>query len=286
MSEKTVVTDLTEGIFTITLNRPERLNAWNDQMLAEMLEAFDYADAEDAVGVVIITGAGRGFCAGADLVSSDAFSATEQQAKFSELGDSGGAMTRRIYNSLKPVIVAFNGPAVGVGLTMTLSADIRISVKDAKMGFVFAARGILPEGCSSWFLPRLVGVSKALELCYSGEIFKSDDAVEFGLIRSVHEPDMLIPEARRLAKKFLQTSAVSKTVLRQMFWRMSGEKDPIAAHRLDTMGMVELGASKDAEEGTASFLEKRSANFQGKVSTDLPSFFPWWEEEKLNEGTK
>jgi enoyl-CoA hydratase/carnithine racemase len=245
-------------------------------MFAELLVAFDYADACDEVGVIIMTGAGRAFCAGADLVSSTAFAGTSDQANFTDLGDSGGAMARRIYRCLKPVIVAFNGPAVGVGLTMTLAADVRLAARDIKMGFVFAARGILPEGCSSWFLPRIVGISRALELCYSGRIFKSEEALSYGLVLSLHDSEDLLPAARRLANQFLETSAVSKAVLRQMFWRMLGENDPAAAHALDTKGMVELGASADAAEGTAAFLEKRAASFPGRVSKDLPSFMPWW----------
>ena len=283
VSEKSILKELSDGILTITLNRPDRMNAWTDQMFAQLLDAFDYADANDEVGVVILTGAGRAFCAGADLVSSEAFAATSNQAKFADLGDSGGAMTRRIFRCLKPVIVAFNGPAVGVGLTMTLSADVRLAARDIKMGFVFAARGILPEGCSSWFLPRLIGISQALELCYTGKIFKSEDALGYGLVRSLHDPEDLLPAARALANEFLQTSAVSKAVLRQMFWRMLGESDPAVAHALDSKGMAELGASADATEGTASFLEKRKAVFPGKVSKDLPSFMPWWTDgTKLN----
>ena len=194
---ETILCDVKDEILTITLNRPDRLNAWNHQMLYDLIAAFDHADENDDVGAVVLTGAGRGFCAGADLAGGGGktFSGTGNQAHLDELGDSGGAMSRRIFQSLKPVIVAFNGPAVGVGLTMTLAADIRIAAPNIKMGFVFAARGIIPEGCSSYFLPRLVGISKALEWCMSARVFRSEEALEAGLVRSIHDPEDLLPAA-------------------------------------------------------------------------------------------
>lgn len=278
-----ILYDIEDGILTITLNRPDRLNAFNGQMMNELIKAFDLADADDDVGAVIITGAGRGFCAGADLeAGAGTWEGHEDALAKSKRGDGGGEVTRRIYDSLKPVIVAFNGPAVGVGMTMTLSADVRIAVPDAKMGFVFAARGIIPEGCSSYFLPRLVGISKALEWCYSAEIFRSEEALEAGLLRSIHAPDDLMPAAREIAHKFIDnSSAISRTVLRHMLWRMMGASDPIEAHRVDTAGINALGTSADAQEGISAFLEKRQANFPGKVSKDLPEFFPWWEKEEF-----
>lgn len=285
MKFETILYEVKDEIVTITLNRPDRLNAWTYQMLSELLTAFDHADADDDVGAIVITGAGRGFCAGADLSEGggSTFEGAENQPDLDELGDSGGAASRRIFRCLKPVIVAFNGPAVGVGLTMTLAADIRMAAPNIKMGFVFAARGIISEGCSSYFLPRLVGISKALEWAMSARVFRSEEALEAGLLRSIHEPEDLLPAAYELAHEFTANSRVSNVVMRQMFWRMLGADDPIVAHRLDTKGMIERGKSADATEGTTAFLEKRPANFPDKVSKDLPDFFPWWEEPKFLE---
>jgi enoyl-CoA hydratase/carnithine racemase len=276
----TILYSLEDHILTITLNRPDRLNAWNREMFAELYDAFDRSDADDDVRVVIITGAGKGFCAGADLSrGADTFEGHAESISKANIGDEGGELSRRIFNSLKPVIVAFNGPAVGVGLTFPLAADVRIAAKGVKMGFVFASRGIIPEACSSWFLPRIVGISKALEWCYTARVFKSEEALEAGLVRSLHEPDELLPAARALAKEMTENSSpISNTVLRHMMWRMLGADHPIEAHRIDTKGIDELGVSADAKEGIQAFLEKRKPKFPGKVSQDLPSFFPWWEE--------
>ncbi len=285
MKFETILYEVKDEILTITLNRPDRLNAWTLQMLNDLLTAFDHADADDGIGAIVITGAGRGFCAGADLSegAGSTFEGAENQPDLDELGDSGGAASRRLFRCLKPVIVAFNGPAVGVGLTMTLAADIRIAAPNIKMGFVFAARGIIPEGCSSYFLPRLVGISKALEWAMSARVFRSEEALEAGLLRSIHEPEDLLPAAYELAHEFTANSRVSIAVMRQMFWRMLGADDPIVAHRLDTKGMIQRGKSADATEGTTAFLEKRPADFPDKVSKDLPDFFPWWEEPKFRE---
>ena len=286
MKFETILYEVKDEILTITLNRPDRLNAWTLQMLNDLLTAFDHADADDGIGAIVITGAGRGFCAGADLSEGSGkttFENSEDQPNLDELGDSGGAASRRLFRCLKPVIVAFNGPAVGVGLTMTLAADIRIAAPNIKMGFVFAARGIIPEGCSSYFLPRLVGISKALEWAMSARVFRSEEALEAGLLRSIHEPEDLLPAAYELAHEFTANSRVSIAVMRQMFWRMLGADDPIVAHRLDTKGMIQTGKSADATEGTTAFLEKRPANFPDKVSKDLPDFFPWWKEPKFQE---
>jgi len=288
MKFETILYEVKDEILTITLNRPDRLNAWTLQMLNDLLTAFDHADADDGIGAIVITGAGRGFCAGADLSEGSGkttFENSEDQPNLDELGDSGGAASRRLFRCLKPVIVAFNGPAVGVGLTMTLAADIRIAAPNIKMGFVFAARGIIPEGCSSYFLPRLVGISKALEWAMSARVFRSEDALEAGLLRSIHEPEDLLPAAYELAHEFTANSRVSIAVMRQMFWRMLGADDPIVAHRLDTKGMIQTGKSADATEGTTAFLEKRPANFPDKVSKDLPDFFPWWKEPKFQESS-
>ncbi len=279
----TILYSVEENILTITLNRPDRLNAWNRQMFEELYNAFDKADADDEVRVVIITGAGKGFCAGADLSrGADTFEGHADKIAKENNGDEGGQLSRRIFNSLKPVIVAFNGPAVGVGLTFPLAADIRLATKDIKMGFVFASRGIIPEACSSWFLPRLVGISKALEWCYTARVFRSEEALEAGLVRSLHEPEDLIPAARELAKEMVERSSpISNTVLRHMLWRMLGADHPIKAHRIDTLGIDQLGVSADAKEGIAAFLEKRKPEFPNKVSKDLPEYFPWWEKEQF-----
>jgi enoyl-CoA hydratase/carnithine racemase len=280
---ETLLYAVDQRILTITLNRPDQLNAFNGQMLEELLQAFDLADADDEVAAIIITGAGRGFCAGADLsAGAGTWDGHEERLAKSRRGDGGGEVSRRIYDCLKPVIVAFNGPAVGVGMTMTLAADVRMAAKDVKMGFVFAARGIIPEGCSAYFLPRLVGISKALEWCYSARVFRSEEALEAGLLRSLHEPDELLPAARQLALEFITgSSSVSNTILRHMMWRMLGASHPIEAHRIDTAGINALGNSPDAREGISAFLEKRPPRFTGKVSTDLPAFFPWWEEQEF-----
>ncbi|MEM7079078.1 MAG: enoyl-CoA hydratase-related protein [Pseudomonadota bacterium] len=287
MEFENILYDLEDGILTITLNRPEILNAFNGGMMRDLFAAFDAADADDDVHAIIITGAGRGFCAGQDLSAGDATweGHAERLEEAKEVGDGGGELSRRLFRSLKPIIVAFNGPAVGVGLTFTLAADVRMAAKGAKMGFVFAARGIVPEGCSSWFLPRLVGISKALEWCYSARVFRAEEALEAGLVRSVHEADELLPAARELALEFVAASSkVSNTVLRHMMWRMLGAPDPINAHWVDTAGINALATSPDAKEGINAFLEKRAPDFPGKVSTDLPEFFPWWEEPKFSEG--
>ncbi len=278
-----ILYEVKDSILTITLNRPEILNAFSGGMLNDLLRAFDLSDADDEVGAIIITGAGRGFCAGADLSQGDStWEGHEERLAETKRGDGGGELSRRIFRSLKPVIVAFNGPAVGVGLTFPLAADVRIAARDIKMGFVFAARGLVPEGCASWFLPRIVGISKALEWCFSARVFRSEEALEAGLVRSLHDPEDLIPAARELAREFVEgSSRVSNTVLRHMLWRMLGASDPIEAHRIDTAGISALATSPDAKEGIKSFLEKRAPDFPGKVSSDLPGFFPWWEEPEF-----
>ena len=227
MNFENILYEVEDGVLTITLNRPEILNAFSGGMLRDLTQAFDMSDADDDVHAVVITGAGRGFCAGQDLSKGDStWEGHEESLEGKEVGDGGGELSRRIFRSLKPVIVAFNGPAVGVGMTFTLAADVRIAAKEVKMGFVFSARGIVPEGCSSWFLPRLVGISKALEWCYSARIFRAEEALEAGLIRSVHDKEDLLPAARSLAKEFSQgSSKVSNTVLRHMMWRMLGAPD-------------------------------------------------------------
>ena len=283
MSFTTLLYEVEDHVLTITLNRPDRLNAFNGDMYRELLDAFDQADADEDVRAIIMTGAGRGFCAGADLSSGgDTFAGRSDRPVDKKTGDEGGEIARRIFNCLKPVIVAFNGPAVGVGVTMTLPADIRLAAKGIKMGFVFAGRGIIPEACSSYFLPRIVGISKALEWCYTARVFRSEEALEAGLVSYLYEPDELMRAARKLAREIAENaSAVSNTVLRHMLWRMLGASHPIEAHRIDTIGINKLGDAPDAREGVTAFLEKRKPDFPGRVTKDLPDFFPWWDEPEL-----
>ena len=280
MSYSTILYQVEDSILTITLNRPEALNAFNNEMLFELIDACDKADADDDVKAIIVTGAGRGFCAGADLSGGgDAFDYDSREDKANGLNrDGGGRLTLRLYELNKPIIAAINGPAVGVGVTMTLPMDIRLASTNSKFGFVFARRGIVPEACSSYFLPRVVGISKALEWCYSGKVFPASEAMEGGLLRSLHEPEDLLVEARKIAAEIRDnTSAVSITLVRHMMWKMLGADHPMEAHKIDSRGIYHRGKSPDSKEGVVSFLEKRPADFPGKVSTDMPEFFPWWE---------
>ena len=285
MSYSTILYEVEDNILTITLNRPEALNAFNNEMLFELIDACDKADADDDVRAIIITGAGRGFCAGADLSGGgNAFDYDSRDDKENGLSrDGGGRLTLRLYELNKPIIAAINGPAVGVGVTMTLPMDIRLASTNAKFGFVFARRGIVPEACSSYFLPRVVGISKALEWCYSGKVFPASEAMEGGLLRSLHEPEDLLVEARKIATEIADnTSAVSITLVRHMMWKMLGADHPMEAHKIDSRGIYHRGKSPDSKEGVVSFLEKRPAEFPGKVSTDMPEFFPWWEGREFS----
>jgi len=283
MEFENILYEVQDNILTITLNRPETLNAFTGGILMDLMKAFDHADADDGISAIIITGAGRGFCAGQDLSAGEAtWEGHEERLKVTKKGDGGGELARRLYRSLKPIIVAYNGPAVGVGLTFTLAADVRMAAKGAKLGFVFAARGIVPEACSAYFLPRIVGISKALEWSCSARVFQAEEAYEAGLVTYLHEKEDLIPEARKLAAQFRDNaSRVSNTMIRHMMWRMLGASDPIEAHRVDTAAINALATSPDAKEGINAFLEKRQAVFPGQVSQDLPECFPWWEEPEL-----
>jgi enoyl-CoA hydratase/carnithine racemase len=282
---ETLLYSVDEGIATITLNRPDRLNAFTTRMMADMIGAFDATDADDAVKAVIVTGAGRGFCAGADLASGGAtfdFARSEDPLRMEARvngvqRDGGGRVTLRIFDSLKPVIAAVNGPAVGVGVTMQLPMDIRLASTNARFGFVFARRGITPEAASSWFLPRLVGVQTALEWCYTGRVFSAQEAHEKGLVRSLLEPDDLLPAARALAREIIDNTApVSVALTRQLIWRMAGADHPMEAHKADSRAIQARGAADDAKEGVNSFLEKRPAAYPNRVSTDLPAIWPHW----------
>ncbi len=285
MDYETILYDLEDNILTITLNRPERLNAFNGQMNTEIIHALDAADADDEVRAIIFTGAGRGFCAGADLSGGSStfdYDSDGRSTDPADHRDGGGLLTLRIFQSLKPIISACNGPAVGVGATMQCAMDIRMASEKARYGFVFAKRGIVPEACSSWFLPRCVGINTALEWTYSGRIFDAQEALDRRFVRSVHAEEDLLPAARELAKEFAhQTSAISVTMIRHMMWKMLGADHPMEAHQVDSRGVYFTGQSADAHEGVQSFLEKRGAEFPGKVSTDMPEFFPWWEEPEF-----
>ena len=267
-------------ILTITLNRPDKLNAFTGQMMQEIIEAMDAADADDEVRAIIFTGAGRGFCAGADLsAGKDTFNNDAPGKQSGLQRDGGGLLTLRLFESKKPLISACNGPAVGVGATMQCAMDIRLASEKARYGFVFSRRAIVPEACSSWFLPRIVGIQTALEWTFSGRVFEASEALDRGFVRSVHAEKELLPAAKVLAMEFSEmTSAVSVTLIRHMLWKMLGADHPMEAHKIDSRGVYHRGRSADAFEGVESFLQKRAPSFPGKVSKDLPEFFPWWDE--------
>jgi enoyl-CoA hydratase/carnithine racemase len=286
MELTTIDTDLTDRVFTITLDRPDRLNAFTVPMQRELCATIDRVDADPEVRVVVITGRGRGFCAGADLATgADTFDveagspATGSGTSTTAHRDEGGLLTLRLYACTKPVIAAINGPAVGVGATMTLPMDIRLASEAARFGFVFARRGIVPEACSSWFLPRVVGINTALEWTLTGRVFDAAEALDRGLVRSVHPADELLPAAYEIAREIAEsTSAVSVAMTRQMLWRMLGADHPMAAHRIDSPAIANLGRSADAREGVVSFLEKRPPAFTDQVPDDIPGEWPFWTE--------
>ena len=287
-----------DGIFVLTLNRPKVMNAFTGRMMYEVIDAFDKADADDNVRAIIVTGEGeRAFCAGADLSEGDKTfdyaereDAGEKKTVVSEDGaidwssehirDSGGRVTLRIFESIKPVIGAINGAAVGIGATMQLPMDIRIASDNARFGFVFARRGIVPEACSSWFLPRLVGISKALQWCYSGEVFNAQEALDGGLVSEIVPQADLLARAKEIALQMTQMSSpVSVAMTRQMLWRMLGADHPMEAHKVDSKAVFGRGRQSDAKEGVVSFLEKRPPEFANKPSRDMPDFYPWWDEK-------
>ncbi len=297
MDYATIRCSVSDRILTIALNRPEKLNAFSSQMMLDLISAIDHADADDEIRAVIMTGEGRGFCAGADLSGgSTTFDYLNASHRAHDPGsplktdgeidwghdairDSAGRVTLRLFECLKPVICAVNGPAVGAGATIPLAADIRIASTTAKFGYVFSRRGIVAEGCSSWFLPRIVGISRALEWSLSGRLFNAEEALAAGLVRSLHEPGEIMTAARKIARDIVDNAApVSTALIRQMMWKMLGADHPMEAHRIDSMGVFARGRSADAAEGIASFMDKRGANFTDVVSDDMPSFFPWWSE--------
>lgn len=277
--------DVADNIATITLDRPEKMNAYTRVMMAEIIDAIDRTDADDDVRAVIFTGSGdRAFCAGADLTPEDGKRPFSSETEVTDLSDDivrdgGGRVTLRLFDSKKPLISACNGVAVGIGATMQLAMDMRLASDNARFGFVFARRGIVPEACSSWFLPRLVGVSRAMEWCMTGRIFDAQEALDGGLVRSVHPQTELMDAARGLAREIADnTSAVSVAMTRAMLWRLPSEDHPMMAHRIDSRAIYRLSRGSDAKEGIASFLEKRPPDYPGKVSEDMPDFYPWWEQ--------
>jgi enoyl-CoA hydratase/carnithine racemase len=277
---ETIKVDVSNQIMTIVLNRPERLNAFTTQMLEELLQALDQADLDDHVRVVILTGAGRAFCAGADLQKGgDSFA---KEGKMEDYRDFAGILTLRMYDLKKPLIAAINGPAVGVGITMTMPADYRIASQGAKMGFVFTRRGIAPEGCSGWFLPRIVGINRALDWVISGRIFYAEEALESGLVSQVVPPDELLATAKKIASEIAEnTSATSVALTKQLMWRMLEADHPIESHRIESKMIHWTGRQPDSREGVESFFEKRKPVFKMKVSSDMPDFYPWWKERNL-----
>ena len=280
MNYEDIKYEIADRVLTITLHRPDKLNAYTRRMQDELMDAFGRADADDEVRAVVVTGAGRGFCAGADLSAGSAtFDFRNRKESIDEHRDGGGKLTLRIFESKKPVIAAVNGPAVGVGATMQLPMDVRIASSAARFGFVFARRGVVPEACSSWFLPRIVGISRAAEWVYSGRVFDAQEALAAGLVSRVVAPDGLLPAAYALAREIAEnTSAVSVALSRQMLWRMLGADHPMEAHKIDSKGIYWMGSSPDAAEGIASFKEKRKPRFGMRASSDMPPYYPWWRE--------
>jgi enoyl-CoA hydratase/carnithine racemase len=300
MSFQTIQYELDEGIATLSLNRPEKLNAYNSVMMKELIAAFDKADGDDSVRAVIVTGTGRAFCSGVDLSGGAGALDFDKRPDKVELGspiradgtidysheavrDNGGRLTLRIFDCLKPVIAAVNGPAVGIGFTMTLPMDVRLASQTARFGAPFARRGVAPEAASTWFLPRLVGISRAMEWCISGRLFDAGEALAHGLVRSVLPPEQLLPAARALAHEMTSMSApVSIALTRQLLWRGLTLSDPFDAHRIESRSVYALGRSPDAREGISAYLEKREVHFPGRVSQDMPDFYPWWPKRQYD----
>lgn len=280
MDFETIRYEVADRVLTITLNRPDRLNAWTPTMQRELIEALDRADADDEVRAIVFTGAGRGYCAGADLEGGGStFDWREREAEGAVPRDGGGTFTLRLFDCTKPTIAAINGPAVGVGITMTLAMDVRLAADDAKMGFVFARRGIVPEACSSWFLPRLVGIGQAIEWVSTGRVFQAQEALAGGLVRSLHPQEELLGAADALAREIADNTApVSVALARRLLWTMLGAEHPMEAHRADSRAMFSRGQSADAREGVTAFLEKRPAEFPDRVSDGLPDVLPGREQ--------
>lgn len=273
-----VLERLDAGVLTLTLNRPDRLNAYNRELHTALIDALRRADRDDDVRVVVVTGAGRGFCAGADLeAGGQAFHSDDDPASYR---DGGGLLSLEIFRLTKPILAAINGPAVGVGVTMTLPMDVRIASQTARLGFVFTRRGMVPEACSSFFLPRIVGISQAMEWMLTGRVFGAEEAHAAGLVSRVVPPEELLPATWAIAREIADNTApVSVALTRQMLWRQLAGSSPMQAHRIESWGIYSRGRSRDVEEGVRSFLEKRAPAFPERVSTDMPPYYPWWEEE-------
>ena len=281
---ETVRTEARENSLIIYLSREERMNAFTLTMQQEIVKVLDDAEEDDDIKAIIFTGDGKAYCAGADLSSGgDTFDNRKGRERTNDVvRDSGGLLTLRLFKCKKPLIAAVNGAAVGIGATMLLPMDTRICSDQARFGFVFAKRGIVPEAASSWFLPRLIGINKALELCYTGKVISAEEAKEIKLVSEILNQDKLIERALEIAKEFTaESSQISIALTRQMMWRMLGADDPMEAHKIDSRAVFELGQSGEAIEGVNSFLEKRPPSFPGKVSKDMPSFFPWWDEKEF-----
>ena len=281
---ETVRTEVRENSLIIYLSREERMNAFTLTMQQEIVKVLDDAEEDDDIKAIIFTGDGKAYCAGADLSSGgDTFDSRKGRERTNDVvRDSGGLLTLRLFKCKKPLIAAVNGAAVGIGATMLLPMDTRICSDQARFGFVFAKRGIVPEAASSWFLPRLIGINKALELCYTGKVISAEEAKEIRLVSEILNQDKLIERALEIAKEFTaESSQISIALTRQMMWRMLGADDPMEAHKIDSRAVFELGQSGEAIEGVNSFLEKRPPSFPGKVSKDMPSFFPWWDEKEF-----
>ncbi len=285
MTYQTIRYELDDGVLTITLNRPDKLNAFNDDLFHELLDAFDRADADDAVRAIVVTGSGRAFCAGADLSGGpETFKRNANRPAGDKHRETGGVLTLRIFDCKKPVIAAINGPAIGVGITMTLAMDLRLAADTARFGFVFAKVGIVPEACCSWFLPRLVGISQALRWIYAGEVFGAQEALAHGLVNEVYPAAELLPAARALAQGIARnTSALSVALSRQLLWKMLAADHPMEAHKLETKVLRHAASGADAEEGIRAFLEKRAPRFSLRPSRDMPAFYPWWPERRFDE---
>jgi enoyl-CoA hydratase/carnithine racemase len=274
--------EIDKGVATITLYRPDRMNAFTPTIRKELIELFAEADKDDAVRVIVVTGAGSAFCAGADLSAGGSTFDRSKTTAIGEHRDGGGQVTLAIFRCRKPVIAAINGHAVGIGITMTLAMDMRIVAEDAKIGFVFARRGVLPEACSSWFLPRIVGIAKATELVYTGRIFRALEEVNSGLFNYVVPSDRVLAKAMEIAKEIADnTSAVSVSLSKALLWHGLAEEDPQSVHLVDSRCFYWMGKQKDANEGVQSFLEKRPPEFTMSASTDMPDFYPWWKEPKV-----
>jgi enoyl-CoA hydratase/carnithine racemase len=279
-----IVYEVKERIALITLNRPNELNAWTVTMMSEVIDALDNADADDQVRAVIFTGSGKAYCAGADL-SSGGFETSDSAPGRKLHRDSAGKATLRMFDMKKPLIAAINGPAVGVGITMTLAMDIRIASTAArKIGFIFNRRGVVPEGCCTYFLPRIIGISKAAELMLTAKMFTAEEGLQMGLFSQVVAPDELVDAAMKIAREISDnTSAISTALARQMVWKMLTGSHPMEAHILESRSLDYMFRSDDVKEGTSSFLEKRPVDFKMKPSTDMPGFYPWWENPVFPE---